>query len=331
MSWRRSSGFRASSTAANFPTRPRLGRRAFLGALGGGAAALLVPQRRQLEELLPFGEETSSAAAAVPFQAPLPIPRELTAARLRIPIREAEAQIFPGAKTKLWTYGGTFPGPTVRRPAGERTEVSFVHELPAAVGELSVHLHGGHNRTQFDGQPGGLTNSQPQLLLLPDPTRPLAAGVGQRPAARSRAAENLRLRPDGGRPPRTLSLPVVPRPPTRPDLAAQLARAGRDVDRRRRVRRLAAAAARRARHPADDRRADLRSRQPADRSVHRAAGRRPTGSSATASSSTAPSCPTTGSAPAATACGSSTSRPFAATTCGFPTAPRWSRSRPTAA
>jgi FtsP/CotA-like multicopper oxidase with cupredoxin domain len=33
--------------------------------------------------------------------------------------------------------------------------------LPPQAGELSVHLHGGHNRTQFDGQPGGLTGMQP--------------------------------------------------------------------------------------------------------------------------------------------------------------------------
>lgn len=49
----------------------------------------------------------------------------------------------------------------MRRWAGRRTKVSFDHQLPAAAGELSVHLHGGHNRTQFDGQPGGLTKSQP--------------------------------------------------------------------------------------------------------------------------------------------------------------------------
>ena len=97
----------------------------------------------------------------MPFQARLPIPRELTGSQIEIPIREAEAQILPGPKTRLWTYGGTFPGPTVRRPAGQRTEVTFHHELPARAGELSVHLHGGHNRTQFDGQPGGLTKSQP--------------------------------------------------------------------------------------------------------------------------------------------------------------------------
>jgi FtsP/CotA-like multicopper oxidase with cupredoxin domain len=111
--------------------------------------------------MLPFGEETPSAAAAVPFRAPLPIPRELTGAEIEIPIREAEVQILPGRKTRLWTYGGTFPGPTVRRPAGEKTKVSFRHELPGKCGELSVHLHGGHNRTQFDGQPGGLTKSHP--------------------------------------------------------------------------------------------------------------------------------------------------------------------------
>jgi spore coat protein A len=83
----------------------------------------------------------------------------LSDARLTIPIREAAVQAMPGPKTRMWTYGGTFPGPTIRRPAGHRTEVTFLHELPRSAGELTVHLHGGHNRTQFDGQPGGLTPS----------------------------------------------------------------------------------------------------------------------------------------------------------------------------
>lgn len=137
---------------------PRLGRRAFLGALGGGALAYLLPLR--MGGALPLVPDAPQALAAVPFRAPLPIPPELTGSRLEIPIREAEAQILPGAKTRLWTYGGSFPGPTIRRPAGERTHVTFRHQLPAA-GELSVHLHGGHNRSEFDGQPGGLTKRQP--------------------------------------------------------------------------------------------------------------------------------------------------------------------------
>ena len=95
----------------------------------------------------------------MPFRQPLPTPPELRGAELTIPIREAEVQVLPGRPTRMWTYDGCFPGPTIRRPAGERTSVTFLHRLPKQAGELSVHLHGGHNRTQFDGQPGGLTKS----------------------------------------------------------------------------------------------------------------------------------------------------------------------------
>ncbi|HEY5052847.1 MAG TPA: multicopper oxidase family protein [Solirubrobacterales bacterium] len=130
---------------------------------------MALPLRGDPRGLFPFEEGAPRALGAVPFRAPLPIPRVLTGSRLRIPIREAEAQILPGAKTRLWTYDGTFPGPTIRRRAGERTEVTFEHRLPAKLGELSVHLHGGHNRTQFDGQPGGLTASHPHSFYCDIP------------------------------------------------------------------------------------------------------------------------------------------------------------------
>jgi spore coat protein A len=105
--------------------------------------------------------EPAPALAAVPFSSRLPIPPVLSGDEIEIPIRVAEQQIFSGPKTRLWTFGGTFPGPTIRRRAGQRTRVTFHHQLPEAAGELSIHLHGGHNRTQFDGQPGGLTRRQP--------------------------------------------------------------------------------------------------------------------------------------------------------------------------
>jgi spore coat protein A, manganese oxidase len=89
------------------------------------------------------------------------VPPVLRGAEIRIPIVEAEQQILPGRRTKLWTFGGSFPGPTVRRPAGQRTRVTFEHRLPEKVGDLTVHLHGGHNRSRFDGYPGGLTKDQP--------------------------------------------------------------------------------------------------------------------------------------------------------------------------
>ncbi len=120
--------------------------------------------------MLPLGEEPSRALAATPFRTPLPQPPVLRGAELTIPIHEADVQILPGRRTRMWTYGGTFPGPTIRRPAGERTKVTFLHRLPQSVGELTVHLHGGHNRTQFDGQPGGLTKSHRRSLFCDVPS-----------------------------------------------------------------------------------------------------------------------------------------------------------------
>jgi spore coat protein A len=137
----------------------RIKRRAFLGLLGGGALAVLFPPRLRPSGLFSLDAETSSALAARPFAQRLPIPRVLRDAELRIPIKEADVQILPGRKTRMWTYDGTFPGPTIRRPAGEHTKVTFLHQLPSNVGELTVHLHGGHSRSRFDGQPGGLTRS----------------------------------------------------------------------------------------------------------------------------------------------------------------------------
>jgi spore coat protein A len=100
------------------------------------------------------------AAAPRPFRRRLPIPAELTDAQISIPIRPAKVQILPGRRTRMWTYGGSFPGPTIRRPSGEQTQVTFTHNLPRKAGELSVHLHGGHNASADDGQPGGLTALQ---------------------------------------------------------------------------------------------------------------------------------------------------------------------------
>jgi len=64
----------------------------------------------------------------------------------------------------MWTYGGDFPGPTIRRPAGQPTRVTFEHRLPREAGELTTHLHGAHNRSSEDGQPGGLTKALPRSL-----------------------------------------------------------------------------------------------------------------------------------------------------------------------
>jgi spore coat protein A len=119
-----------------------------------------------------------AAAKPVSFKRALPIPPVLSSADIAMDIRDAAVPVLPGRKTKMWTYNGTFPGPTIRRPAGEQTRVSFTHRLPAKAGELSVHLHGGHNTSADDGQPGGLTSAHPRSLYCDISDRLSAADSG---------------------------------------------------------------------------------------------------------------------------------------------------------
>jgi FtsP/CotA-like multicopper oxidase with cupredoxin domain len=45
----------------------------------------------------------------------------------------------------MWTHGGTFPGPTIRRPTGQTTKVTFTNNLDPAIDKMSVHNHGNHS------------------------------------------------------------------------------------------------------------------------------------------------------------------------------------------
>ena len=65
-----------------------------------------------------------------PFSRPLVIPKVLTGSNITLTAKLADVQILPGAKTKMWTYNGTFPGPTIRRPTGQTTTVTLVNDLP---------------------------------------------------------------------------------------------------------------------------------------------------------------------------------------------------------
>lgn len=73
--------------------------------------------------------------------------------------------------TDVWTYAGSFPGPTIEATTGQPIEVKYINNLPAGTHYLDVdtcahgpdywgssprtvpHLHGGHVPARFDGQP----------------------------------------------------------------------------------------------------------------------------------------------------------------------------------
>jgi FtsP/CotA-like multicopper oxidase with cupredoxin domain/plastocyanin len=93
-------------------------------------------------------------SGAPDFDQPLYEPPVLRGKHLTIVMKKADIPVFPGQpKVPMWTYGGTFPGPTIVRPAGADTKVTFVNKLPTAAGSVTVHQHAGHQASADDGQP----------------------------------------------------------------------------------------------------------------------------------------------------------------------------------
>ena len=95
-------------------------------------------------------------ASPTPFSHPLLFPPVATEANVSIGIDQGCVQILDGPCTNMWTYGGTYPGITIRRPTGQTTNVTFTNNLDPAAGELTVHNHGNHSTAVSDGQPDSL-------------------------------------------------------------------------------------------------------------------------------------------------------------------------------
>lgn len=107
---------------------------------------------------------TPTAGPATPTPSPSPspftshpllFPPVATPADIPISISEACVSILDGPCTYMWTYGGTYPGVTIRRPTGQTTRVTFTNNLPSLAGGKTVHHHGSHSSSADDGQVAG--------------------------------------------------------------------------------------------------------------------------------------------------------------------------------
>ncbi|MCX4757055.1 multicopper oxidase family protein [Kitasatospora purpeofusca] len=140
-----------------------MNRRRFLGAgaavLGAGAVGALAgpATARLLAEARPGRLLSSEVPLPAAFQVPLPVPAVLapvhsdaTADHYEITQQIARLEILPGLRTEAWTYGGTFPGPTLVARSGREMMVRHRNELAVPT---VVHLHGGHTPAESDGYP----------------------------------------------------------------------------------------------------------------------------------------------------------------------------------
>jgi FtsP/CotA-like multicopper oxidase with cupredoxin domain len=141
------------------------GRRAVLGAAATGAGALALGGWSLAGGILRPAEPgrvlPSRLPPPRPYAVPLPVPATLAPVRsdadgdtYEITQRVARLRVLPdGPETEAWTYGGTFPGPTLVSRSGRRTVVRHRNELPHPT---VVHLHGGHTPFTADGYPTAL-------------------------------------------------------------------------------------------------------------------------------------------------------------------------------
>ncbi|MEU9888796.1 multicopper oxidase family protein [Sphaerisporangium sp. NPDC051011] len=125
------------------------------------------------------GAELRSAVPLPPaFQVPLPLPSVLApvstsggADHYEITQRETTAEILPGVRTPLWTYDGTFPGPTIESRRGRPITVTHRNDLPVPT---VVHLHGGRTPADSDGYPTDLVLPE----IWPDAAHMMHPGQG---------------------------------------------------------------------------------------------------------------------------------------------------------
>jgi spore coat protein A, manganese oxidase len=88
------------------------------------------------------------------FGQPLVQPPRLHGKNIRIVMRRADVRVLPhGPRTRMLTFAGSFPGPTIVRRTGQDTRVTFVNRLPRKYGAVTIHQHAGHQKSKFDGQP----------------------------------------------------------------------------------------------------------------------------------------------------------------------------------
>lgn len=130
-------------------------RRQLLGALGLIAVGGLTTSTALARRPAVTGAELRSAVPLPPaFEVPLPIPAVLRgSSRYEITQREAAVEILPGIRTPMWTYNGTFPGPTIESRSGQPVTVTHRNNLSVPT---VVHLHGGRTPAESDGYPTDL-------------------------------------------------------------------------------------------------------------------------------------------------------------------------------
>jgi nitrite reductase (NO-forming) len=101
------------------------------GSTSGGSAASLIDLAK------PPGPEFEPYDAAL---APLPPDAGPTTHRIELPVTEQVREVAPGVRQRLWSFGGSSPGPILHGRVGDTFEVTLVND--GTIGH-SIDFHAG--------------------------------------------------------------------------------------------------------------------------------------------------------------------------------------------
>ncbi|MFD7593678.1 multicopper oxidase family protein [Kitasatospora sp. NPDC059812] len=142
----------------------------------------------------PRSEAKRSAARITPFEHAMPVPPVLNPVSrtdssdlYRLRMADTQAEIVKGLLTTVRTFGGCFPGPTIRAVRGREVVVQQTNDLRV---HTSVHLHGGQVHSRYDGLPMDLV--QPgETREYRYPNEQVAASLWYHDHAHELEAENV--------------------------------------------------------------------------------------------------------------------------------------------
>jgi spore coat protein A, manganese oxidase len=162
-----SSDTRSTSLAE---TAPRFSRRDVIKTAVFATAAVALPLKRVVRAGVVFPNRMAESNLPAPFTVPFAIPpvavptgTDATTDYYHLEMIPSMLQILPGYQTPMYTYNGTFPGPTIKVQQGRRVRMRQCNELPSRHATLnyepwtSVHLHGSPSLPQYDGYASDIT------------------------------------------------------------------------------------------------------------------------------------------------------------------------------
>jgi nitrite reductase (NO-forming) len=116
---------------------------------------------KQAENISSLSKNNNTLAVSKQNQEALVPNRQIT-----LEAEDADVEIAPGKRVKVWTFNGTVPAPTIRLSEGENVTIKFINKSPIP---HTIHFHGNHDDTNDGVVPQIMPNETYLYNITGDP------------------------------------------------------------------------------------------------------------------------------------------------------------------